>query len=261
MCLIIASDRGILPDRSLVKDAFDDNGDGFGVVWAKDGRLHTYKTLRVKKALAFLPTLEGHPYVMHFRFATHGRVDIENVHPFKVTRHLYMAHNGIIEWAAIKGSARSDSWHFAGLVGQILGNDKRAEGFDDELPEIEKAVGLGNKLAFLRSDGELFIANEKAGTYHGGLWLSNRYSLPQYRTVAKWYDLTDWTPKGTAAATDWPEWDDGAYAYADAPTWDKGDECDGCNTWYEDGLPRYTVDGVTVRLCRACKAEFFGQGV
>lgn len=280
MCLIIASEKGVLPESDLFENAIADNGDGFGAVWSENGKLKTYKTLRPSKARRFLPTLEGRPYVMHFRLATHGRVDIENTHPFPVTRHLFMAHNGIIPWSAVKGSARSDSWHFARLIASTMDGDRRAEGFERMLPGIEDAVGKSNKLAFLRSDGRIFFANEGLGVEHGGLWLSNSYSLPGTpRMPDIWADIRgtrvtapacspgrgatltagggryDWGCDYLWDVDDVDNDDDGAAL----PDWSWGTECDGCNAWSADGHARCTVDGVTMHLCQACRSIFFGD--
>lgn len=262
MCLIIASERGVLPESELFENAIADNGDGFGVVWSESGKLKTYKTLRPSKARRFLPTLEGRPYVMHFRLATHGRVDIENTHPFPVTRHLFMAHNGIIPWSAVKGSARSDSWHFARLIASTMDGDRRAEGFERMLPGIEDAVGKSNKLAFLRSDGRIFVANEGLGVEHGGLWLSNGFSLPGRPRAAlvnranfDW--LNDYDEEGRYLGPPADDCDDGE----GLPAWSDGTECDGCDAWSSDGFSRVTVDGTTMHLCPGCRSEFFGLGI
>jgi len=42
---------------------------------------------------------------------------------------------------------------------------------------LGRDIGEGNKMAFLRSDGAVLIANRKRGIEFNGMWLSNSHSL------------------------------------------------------------------------------------
>src|SRR5271157_5457445 len=113
MCLLITSDTGKLPDSDLVLSAWNQNPDGFGLVYADNGQLTVHKGLELSQLQSVLPDALDHPYMLHFRWATHGTVNTDNCHPFRVIRkQLYMAHNGILP-IKIVNPQMSDTWHLA----------------------------------------------------------------------------------------------------------------------------------------------------
>jgi len=191
MCLIIASRDGTLPSDELLRIAQADNHHGWGIMWAERGKVRAVKGFKLSSLMRNVKALEGTPFVLHFRWATHGNIDIANCHPFKITDDLWMAHNGILH-VEMPREDRSDSWHFAQELAVILQKYpwlKDAEMQSRLLQYTEWVCGSSSKIAFLRGNGEIFIANEKLGTEYEGLWLSNNYSLPGHKAWFEYYNV------------------------------------------------------------------------
>jgi predicted glutamine amidotransferase len=188
MCLIIASQSGVIPDEQLMKDAYDDNPHGWGIMWAENGRIWAVKGLRRDSMIRNVRKVKGKPFVLHTRWATHGKIGVSNCHPFKVTDDLWLAHNGVLKIDCPK-KEMSDTWHFAQALKQVseaypfvLQDDYRKK-----LTEyVEKWIGYSNKVVMLRADGEILIANESAGVHYEGMWLSNANSLWKGRYPYAW---------------------------------------------------------------------------
>ena len=81
MCIIIAKDKGIsIPDRTILKNCFDNNPDGAGIMWNESEFVHIQKGFMLWKDFnEFLNSLSKRidlklaSVVMHFRITTHGR--------------------------------------------------------------------------------------------------------------------------------------------------------------------------------------------
>jgi predicted glutamine amidotransferase len=196
MCLIIASQNGVLPSTQLLKDAYKDNPDGWGLMWAENGRINVVKGLRLKSMIRNVLKMEGKPFVLHTRWATHGKVGVSNCHPFKVTDDLWIAHNGVITIDLWK-KGMSDTWHFARALKSvaeecpfILEREYRAQ----LTKYVKDWIGLRNKIVMLRADGEIRIANEEAGVQYEGMWLSNSNSLWRSRTPESWVSRPQYKP-------------------------------------------------------------------
>lgn len=115
MCLIIMKPRHHpLPSAKIIKQSFQNNKDGFGLAYTHrgDDAVHIRKgAMTLADANAMLNAVPN-PFeadiLMHFRFATEGRVWEGNCHPFPITKRirdlvaldlscrLAIAHNGII---------------------------------------------------------------------------------------------------------------------------------------------------------------------
>lgn len=95
-CIIIVPKNVEIPSRKTLLQVYDANPDGIG--FACDSMI--YKTLdfeafynRVKQ----IPKEEN--LVIHFRWATHGSVCLENVHPFVEDGTVFF-HNGVLPIAS-----------------------------------------------------------------------------------------------------------------------------------------------------------------
>jgi len=217
MCLIIASQDGKKPSDSILHDGFYSNPHGYGMVYLDKGSLVTRKGFDYKDFTKDFAEVKS-PYVLHFRWATHGLKNLENCHPFKVRKGLYMAHNGILQVPIIDES-RSDTYNFVKhiLTPQVNSFNGSLHG-KGLLPAIEYFIGRFNKLAFLDSKGEITLVNEKEGTWYEGMWFSNESSLPNHQ-YDKW--LTRYSPKRKRRKGDITEddfraaWADGEDAYTE----------------------------------------------
>ena len=110
-------------------------------------------------------------FLIHFRYATHGLKNVDNVHPFKVNTNLVFAHNGIIN-CVDDDNKLSDTQMYNKQVLQKLDNSFLESNAIKLL--IEESIG-SSKLAFLDSNGHYTIINESSGHWnkHKSIWYSN----------------------------------------------------------------------------------------
>ena len=113
MCLAayLAPGRTLTPDE--VRTAWANNPDGAGFIYFADGAPVVYRTLRLhkfEKAYA-QHAARGFGMAVHFRYGTHGTNGVENVHPFRVNRHDWLLHNGVLPIST--DGRRSDTRTFA----------------------------------------------------------------------------------------------------------------------------------------------------
>jgi hypothetical protein len=265
MCLIIASQQGILPTTEQIGSAALANPDGWGIAYATNGRIETYKGFDLAKLIAYLPRVAGLPYILHFRIATHGEISVANCHPFKVSRHLYMAHNGMLNIPTIDPT-RSDSWHYARLLRGTLADGNPAWWDNAVMDTLGRDIGEGNKMAFLRSDGAVLIANRKRGIEFNGMWLSNSHSLSDAEYLEVYRSQRHIEPVAGVLKFD-DNWykhlpaRESASAFASAVYGELADDnmdarpCEGCldanvNTRYHNGMSQW--------LCADCE-EFYTE--
>jgi len=117
MCLIIIADSA-RPSATEVDAAHLSNSDGIGVAYQQPAdRLVTWEQgLTVEGTQALIPTLPL-PFVVHFRFATHGGISRQLCHPFPVSRQV-----GI----TLQGQARELLFH-NGVWNQHAQFERRAK--------------------------------------------------------------------------------------------------------------------------------------
>lgn len=94
MCLLIVVPHGRLTplDTGILARAQFVNPDGVGIATSRHSR--RWLDIDVPDIARITRTIDE-PYIVHFRYATHGSVTIDNVHPF-ATVDGYLAHNGVI---------------------------------------------------------------------------------------------------------------------------------------------------------------------
>lgn len=176
MCIAIYKPAGKLIDRETLHRCYLKNRDGCGFAYFKsDGELIIMKSMKFEE---FYEDYEFHsvvnhdrPFLIHFRIATHGTVDLYNCHPFKIDDTHVMIHNGIIHnIRKCPDKKRSDTQMF---VDDIL----------KELPQswmlnrgianlIEDYIGA-SKVVVLAADDSASIYNEIKGEWSDGIWYSN----------------------------------------------------------------------------------------
>ncbi len=183
MCLIIASETGKLPADDILIRGHIANPDAWGVCWSLDGKVEVVRGFRRKTMLAACHKAEGNPYLIHFRWATHGTRNVKNTHPFRLYGagiDLYMAHNGILSIDTSGDKNKSDTHHFADILTSEL--TTAPEWYQDLTTfqeNIEDYIGVTNKVAFLDSSGAITICHRNMGfEYSPDIWMSNHSGMP-----------------------------------------------------------------------------------
>lgn len=182
MCLAIYKPKGITVPEEHLLNGFESNPHGAGFAFVDLGggnnpRLETRKGFfKYGDFLAEYQKVmqeQGNPAALiHFRYATHGKRNEFNCHPWEVCGGKYMAvHNGIIDIAST--DEKSDTGHF---IDSVLTPGIKAFG-DPADPVlkylVEQSIGGGNKIAVMDSRGKVTIYNEKSGHWLNGAWYSN----------------------------------------------------------------------------------------
>jgi hypothetical protein len=182
MCLIIYSPKGEPIERRIFEFARRENPDGIGIM-SPGGVGKFIGKKSSKKAWALLTRLSKNntPFAIHFRWRTHGPINRDLCHPYASTDGgTLVMHNGVI-YATGKDAKEheSDTLVFVRDYVDLTGMLPDSPSYKRELVEYEKFIGYGNKLCVLDiATGTFSLCNEYQGSWIGGLWYSNEYSLP-----------------------------------------------------------------------------------
>ncbi|MCC6425624.1 MAG: class II glutamine amidotransferase [Phycisphaerales bacterium] len=211
MCLLIAQCVGasMIPD-SHIECAWNENPDGAGFAYVDNGKLivKRYAKLRkFRKAYAQAHAAFGmsSPFIVHFRYATHGGVSAANTHPFIISDgRVAFAHNGMLPNADSPHKSESDTRYFARTVLAHRTPDQLlSEEFGAFLSTI---IGKGNKFALLSDSGTLSIVNESEGEWIGTNWYSNQSYRPAPKfPLLKYPSRSLWDWAGRDIRDDWED--------------------------------------------------------
>lgn len=189
MCLLVQQTTQSKFSDEFLADVFNKNQDGLGVMYAEDDKMHIFKCLPASAAEFidfYRKHAEGRNCVWHARMQTHGDIDFDNCHPYKVTDDVWLAHNGILSTGNSADTKKSDTWHFIqnfvrpALIGNPdLLTDVNWQKFLGEI------IGRGNKFALVRNDGAVVVINAAAGINYENAWLSNTYAWSYYKFTGK----------------------------------------------------------------------------
>lgn len=213
MCIIVAVPANTpLPNAETLKECFLSNRDGAGFMYA-DG-----KSVRIRKGFmtfeGFMKALkdeqipEDTGVVLHFRIATHGKVQPSCCHPFPVSSNSDdlkllrcesrwgVAHNGVIQ-----GRSTSNEWSDTmDFVHRVIAPLSRMNpGFMHSSDAQEMLEGAcKSKLAILDNAGDMMLVGEFIED--DGVFYSNTSYLPL---------RTNWSSYGNFWQSYEPaEWDD-----------------------------------------------------
>lgn len=190
MCLAIYKPADVLPDWGALEEGFKSNKDGAGFVAVSDGRLIVDKGYFSFDSFreAYLPYV-GLQSAIHFRWATHGKTDVANCHPFSITDDLALIHNGVLPIQCNEDKNMSDTWHYVHHILRPMAERDPDFFVQPEVIFMGEAAIKGSKFVFLRSDGEVSIWNEEDGHWASDIWYSNCSYKQARATVgfSKWW--------------------------------------------------------------------------
>ena len=195
MCLVIHKPAHAAVPDELLASAAEYNPHGFGLMaLRRDGRLAVYRRSRSRytELRRLYREHAAEECVIHLRYRTTGEIDLGNVHPLRVTKDIWLAHNGTLRLDRPRED-RSDTWHaVADYLRPIL---KRRPGLLHERGFHELLAswaGPGNRFAFMDArERRTVIVNREAGVDVEDIWLSN----------TRWFDASrfPWRPAVAAA--------------------------------------------------------------
>jgi hypothetical protein len=178
MCIAILNTKkaGRLP-KSHIKNSWDNNDMGAGILWNDKLGLNVFKTYDYDEYISKYNELrddkEVGNIVLHFRIATSGYKGEHNLHPFLVNDKLGFVHNGVIK--GLGNQKFSDTYEFNDMLKRFKHNFLSC---DMTKYFISEYIGY-SKLLFLDSDDKYTIINEELGKWVDGNWYSND-SYKQY---------------------------------------------------------------------------------
>lgn len=176
MCLLIHKPCDAELPEALLDSAADYNPHGYGLMAFAGSELvvHRRASTRKQELFALYRELRDHECVIHLRYGTSGVVDRGNTHPIRITRGLYMAHNGTVNLARHE-SDRSDTWHLVNDYLRPLLSQRPQLLYDSFFQSlVTNCCGPHNKFVFM--DGmqcRSVIVNRESGFEVEGFWLSN----------------------------------------------------------------------------------------
>lgn len=250
MCIIVAKEIGVeMPSDEILERCFWSNPDGAGFMYA-DG-----KRVRIRKGFMefddFIDALHKEideplntAVIMHFRIATHGKVQPATCHPFPITdkreelkkprcdTRFGVAHNGIIS-----GRTTSDDWSdtmdFVASVMAPLAKMNPGFMFSDDALELLKGA-CRSKLAIMDNSGEIALVGDF--TEDNGVKYSNTSYMKTVSNYTSYKSLWSYDNYSSAYGKYGVYGTFGRYDYD--PDWEdlSIERAIGCLPYYEDGF-------------------------
>lgn len=187
MCIILYKPAGIsystLLNRRLIQECQRDNPDGFGTIWMKPDGFTTAVQFLHRDPFEYLSEnieldYTGHEIALHFRFATHGNISYDNLHPFGNPKTGYWMHNGVLPVQPANCNNSDSLVYYQNVIEPVIRNSSVACANElDELKDcLECLTPANSRFLFMCST----ISKHAILTGNGwvqdditGLWFSN----------------------------------------------------------------------------------------
>lgn len=256
MCIIVAVPANVkMPSAETLKECFNANPHGAGFMWADGKRVNIKKGFMTwtefERALDAEKIPEDSAVVMHFRIATHGRVQPSCCHPFPVSSEpedlratsmsarFGAAHNGIIN-GRTTNDAWSDSMDF--ICDVVAPLARLCPGFIHDSNAQELLEGAcQSKMALMDGAGDIALVGEFLED--GGVFYSNPSYIPKKRNWSSYGSIFERDPYGVYEEA----WDDEERLLEYLP-WDACQLCamaHECAQWE----PECRSDAVAIEAC------------
>ena len=177
MCIAIVKqlDKTISEDR--LRTCCNNTKDGCGFAYIKDNAIIIKKFMEFEAFYKEYKLVETtSPMLIHFRIATHGKVELDNCHPFKLNNRMVLIHNGIISGYGDKEKKSDTRDYIDKVLSKISWKMWKNPAFREM---VGQAIGY-SKLGIMDVSGEMYIINYNKGVVEDGVWYSNS-SFKEYK--------------------------------------------------------------------------------
>lgn len=206
MCLIIHKPANVVLTKEQLEPVYDRNSDGFGLMYLEKDTVKTVKILP-KNISQVMETLEPHmnkELGIHFRMQTHGKINLENAHPYQIFNKeegapfdAYLMHNGVLGSFTTNTTEHSDTYNF---IEEFIKPLIKSDGYSIVNTTtfqrlLDEKISSSNRLLILTDKG-FTIINEKAGTREKipSTWCSNTYAFGSTTTTTTTYRSNYYQP-------------------------------------------------------------------
>lgn len=119
MCIAILKPIDKTISKETLEICSNNNPDGCGFAYVKDNEVIIKKFMEFEDFYKEYSKVETtSTMLIHFRIATHGKVELKNCHPFKLNNRMALVHNGIISGYGDK-ETKTDTQDF---IDKVIGN-------------------------------------------------------------------------------------------------------------------------------------------
>ena len=249
MCVIAFASAGMRVKMSSLKNCFDSNPHGAGIMWRDGTAVHVHKGFMSWEAFAkaYNEVPVQFDRAFHFRIMSSGEVKPENCHPFTVdmervltytTTRLTIMHNGVMH------EYEDPKLPWPDTVNYLRKNEK-------EFPNMPQV--WGNKFLFMTPTQTVMIGDGWEMPDDENVWYSNNsyedcsWDVDWYRVEKKHEDKFGFVDEPKEDTT------------GDFPLDECSGDCHTCKHWSEcwtgekDEVNEDSVDKDTVAPCDSCR--------
>ena len=97
MCIAILKPKDKTISKETLQECCNNNKDGMGFAYTDGNTVYINKYMNFDDFYKDYKEVETtSTMLIHFRIATHGKVEVKNCHPFKLNNRMALIHNGVI---------------------------------------------------------------------------------------------------------------------------------------------------------------------
>lgn len=162
MCIIFHKKKGVQLDKETLEDMAFLNPDGFGITWLDTGTTNWTREDHV----AVKWGLSKRPFVLHMRYATVGKKNLANCHPFEAGQHGKLYMNGTIKGFADED--KTDTEQLAAVIANIDDPTELLESFEARFCLVDDDCNVTRYGDWIEHDG--YWTSKEVDTWfgHGG---------------------------------------------------------------------------------------------